>query len=74
MLRYYFNYRINEVFEKDLEDSKMPPDQVVLEEAQFAARELLAAKIRVDDLSTATSSKSRLVTGLSCILSRCGHY
>ncbi|GGG21851.1 hypothetical protein GCM10010924_59110 [Rhizobium wenxiniae] len=47
---YFFNYRINGVLEKDPEGSELPSDEVALEEAQIAARELLAAKVRVGDL------------------------
>jgi len=50
MPRYFFNYRIDGVLEKDPEGSEFPSDEVALEEAQIAARELLAAKVRVGDL------------------------
>lgn len=50
MPRYFFNYRINGVLEKDPEGSDLPSDEVALEEAQTAARELLADKVRGGDL------------------------
>ena len=50
MPRYFFNYRIKGVLEKDPEGTELPFDDVALEEAQIAARELLAAKVRVGDL------------------------
>lgn len=48
--RYLFNYRISGVLEKDPESCELPSDEIALEEAQIAAREMLAAKVRVGDL------------------------
>ncbi|MET0409581.1 MAG: hypothetical protein ABW006_14565 [Hyphomicrobium sp.] len=50
MPRYFFNYRINGVLEKDPEGSELPSDEAALEEAHSAARELLAAKVRAGEL------------------------
>lgn len=44
MPKYYFNYRIKGVLEKDPEGTELPSDEAAFEEAQTAARKLLAAK------------------------------
>jgi len=46
MPKYFFNYRINGVLEKDPEGADLPSDESALYEARVAARELLAAKVR----------------------------
>ncbi|TCR00417.1 hypothetical protein [Neorhizobium sp. JUb45] len=46
MPRYFFNYRINSILEKDPEGAELPSDTAALDEARLAARELLAAKVR----------------------------
>lgn len=50
MPRYYFNYRIGGVLEKDPDGSELPDNESALEEAKFAARELLAAKVLKGDI------------------------
>lgn len=50
MPRYFFNYRVKGVLEKDPEESELPSDEVALVEAQTAARELLATKFLVGEV------------------------
>lgn len=50
MPRYFFNYRVKGVLEKDPEGSELPSDEVALDEAQTAARELFATKVLVGEV------------------------
>ena len=50
MPRYYFNYRIGGLLEKDSDGSELPDEQSAVNEAEAAARELLATKVLKGEL------------------------
>lgn len=47
---YYFNDRIGGLLEKDLDGSELPDEQSAVNEAEAAARELLASKVLKGEL------------------------
>ena len=46
MPRYFFNYRVNGVLEKDPEGSELPTDEAAVREAELGAREVASQKVR----------------------------
>ena len=50
MPRYYFNYRIGGLLEKNYDGSELPDEQSAVNEAEAAARELLATKVLKGEL------------------------
>lgn len=50
MPRYFFNYRINGVLEQDPDGTELPNEDSAAEEAEAAAREILANKVLASEL------------------------